>query len=47
MSFLRDRTVRYRRLADDADDKEVAELYWLLAEIDEQEADEIEKQENR
>ncbi len=43
VNFLRERAARYRRLADEAEDKDVADSYRLLAEIDEQEAQKIEE----
>ncbi|HXQ52679.1 MAG TPA: hypothetical protein VN802_16405 [Stellaceae bacterium] len=42
VNFLRDRAARYRRLADAAKDKDVADSCRLLAEIDEQEVHRIE-----
>lgn len=44
ISFLRKRAEKYRRLVNEAKDPDIAESYRLLAEIDEQEAERIEKQ---
>jgi hypothetical protein len=44
ISFLRKRAEKYRRLANEAKDPDIAASYRLIAEIDEQEAERIEKQ---
>ncbi len=44
VSFLRKRADKYRRLADETKDPDIAESYRLLAEIDEEQAEQIEKQ---
>lgn len=45
--FLRERAAHYRRLADAADDRHVKASYLLLAEIDEEEAAELEREADR
>lgn len=43
VEFLRKRAAKYRRLAEETEDADVADSYRLLAEIDEQEATQIER----
>jgi hypothetical protein len=45
--FLRERAADYRRLANAAEDEHVKASYLLLAEIDEEEATELEREDGR